>query len=54
MQEALNAVHATVLLRGSLRSEALPEALYEGDDDDCEQAQREKVRVTLSTVYERM
>lgn len=54
MQEALNAVNATVLLRGSLRSEALPEALYEGDFDKCEQAQREKVRVTLSMVYERI
>ena len=54
MQETLNAVNATVLLRGSLRSEALPEALYEGDVDDCEQAQREILRVTLSTVYERI
>ena len=53
MQETLNAVDATVVFKGSLRSEALPEALYEGDFDKCEQAQREKVRVTLSMMYER-
>ena len=50
MQEALNAVDATVLLEVACDQKLCQKLCMRGDVDGCEQAQREKVRVTLSMV----